>query len=413
MKKIIHIFLILGFLTMNFFWMSDTYAEKKKEKSKQRLAKVTTWDEARIDVGRLWLPITNYSKHGADAWGHHGEWPGGSTNDYIYGAGVIVTAIANGVPCASVGYDPNDASSEYVPGAPPNNWPSQAGTAEDDAEILYFSTDASNPWPLTGLPANAPTPPAGIVSDMDTWCYFNDLAPGQHKSEFSTPIGIQIVQTTYAWAASGFEDIIFILWELENIREDQTTIQDVYFGPIVDADIGSATTDMVGFDLGRNLAYQYTTLPKEAGFIRPTGILAYKFLEGPISTKDVDANGDGVVNDDSVEFIYHGIAGTVDTLHIKDVKTGERLGLTAFKKFTIQIDPQYDWQRHAMMSGFDYRACSYDPSTQALTLPPDAWSAYDEDDAPEDKRFIQSTGPFDLPYGEKKTGCSCRNGKRY
>jgi len=366
----------------------------------QKPTKTTNWDEKRIDVGRFWMPITNYGKHGQDKWGHRGEWPGGSANEYIFGAGTIIGGIVNGKPCVSVGYDPNDASSEFTPGAPPNNWPAQAGTSEDDAEIVYFSTDAAHPWPLTGLPSNAPPHTQKVVSDLDTWCYFNDLATGQHKSEFSGPLGVMVIQTTYSWAAKGFEDIIFVIWDVVNIRDDHATIKDVYLGPNVDSDIGDATMDMVGFDLKRNLAYQYHVRNTEAGFVRPVGMLGYKFLEGPIAKHDIDANGDGKIDNDSVMVVYHGIAGKVDTLYVKDVRNGQRIGMTAFKKYTIQIDPSYDWQRYAMMMGYDYRKCSYDVATGALTTPSDAWAAYDEDQAPEDKRFLESTGPFDLAYGD-------------
>jgi len=399
MKKRIFLCTIPVVLIFFGLLLGTAFADVGK-KGSGRLQKVTNWDERRIDVGRFWMPITNYGKHGQDKWGHRGEWPGGSANEYIFGAGIIVGGIVNGKPCVTVGYDPNDASSEFAPGALPNNWPAQAGTPEDDAEIVYLSTDPSHPWPLSGLPSNAPPPPSKVTSDLDTWCYFNDLAEKQHKSEFSTPLGIMVIQTTYAWAAKGFEDIIFVIWDVVNIRPDHATIKDVYLGPNVDSDIGDATKDMVGFDLKRNLAYQYHVRNTEAGFVRPVGMLGYKFLEGPIATRDIDANGDGKINNDSVMVVYHGIAGTVDTLYVKDVRKGQRIGMTAFKKYTIQIDPSYDWQRYAMMMGYDYRKCSYDVATGALTTPSTAWSAYDEDQAPEDKRFVESTGPFDLKYGD-------------
>lgn len=402
MKKHISLYIVPVALILFSLLLGTAFADVGKKGEPKRLQKTTNWDEKRIDVGRIWLPITNYGKHGQDKWGHRGEWPGGSANEYIFGAGIIVGGIVNGKPCVSVGYDPNDASTEFVPGIPPNNWPSMAGTPKDDGEVIYLSTDPARPWPLNpaSLPAGAPPPPKKIVSDLDTWGYFNDLADKQHKSEFSTPLGVMVVQTTYAWAAKGFEDIVFVIWDVVNIRSDHATIKDVFIGPNVDSDIGDATKDMVGFDLKRNLAYQYHVRNTEGGFVRPVGMLGYKFLEGPIATRDVDGNGDGNINNDSVMVIYHGIAGKVDTLYVKDVKKGQHIGMTAFKKYTIQIDPSYDWQRYAMLKGYDYRKCSYDVASGTLTTPGTAWAAFDEDQAPEDKRFVESTGPFDLAYGD-------------
>jgi len=58
--------------------------------------------------------------------------------------------------------------------------------------------------------------------------------------------------------------------------------------------------------------------------------------------------------------------------------------MTAFKKFTIDIDPVTDAAQYLTMAGFDYRTGVYAPYDSA------------KDIAAADKRFVQCSGPFTL-----------------
>jgi len=379
------VILLLAF-GISLLWATSAFANvgnKAKAAKFWKPSGAYIWQKRPHDVGRFVLPVSNYGVHGQhlERLGSGGEWPAGSHEYYIFGAGIWIGGIVEGEdePFVTVGYDPNSAGFEFVPGAPPNNYPDFIGTPEDDLERIYMSTDPKDveEWPLrdaNGEPI--------IVSEQDSYCWYNDLSIEQHAD--TAPLGILVIQTGYAWSAPGFEDIVFLKFQVINIREDQKTIRDLYVAPGVDPDIGDATDDMVGFDVTRNLAYVYDADGFEAGWLRPPGMLGYDFMESPLADRALDFNHDGVINQDSVLFVVGG-----DSIYLKDKFPGEQLGLAAFKKFTIQIDPSEDGERYLMMQGYDYRDTT--------------WYPFDSDEAPEDKRFILTTGPIDLAYGDTAT----------
>ncbi|MDI6740292.1 MAG: hypothetical protein QME74_08000, partial [Candidatus Edwardsbacteria bacterium] len=69
------------------------------------------------------------------------------------------------------------------------------------------------------------------------------------------------------------------------------------------------------------------------------------------------------------------------------------LGMTAFKIFTIDIDPPTDPDRYLIMKGINYKTLVEDH--------------YDEtgDDTPGDKRFVMSSGPFNMAAGDSASTC--------
>ncbi|MDZ7264256.1 MAG: hypothetical protein ONB16_06695 [candidate division KSB1 bacterium] len=381
--------------------LADVRPDAPKYLAKRTTDQKNEFAKRAHDVGRFKLPISNYGVHGQHetAGGSGGEWPNGSRDYYIFGAGVWIAAKVNGDMRCAVGYNPNDAGFEFYPGSLPNN----TGEVGPD-EVLYLSTDGEDyaNWPLRN-PDGTPK----IVSIQDSYAIYNDMNPDW---TFSTqkPLGVKVIQRGYAWNYTANQDIVFLTFDLINITGDadypaaaakfdkstpapppNTTLKDVYFGPCCDPDIGSATDDMLDFDPSRNLGIVWDFDGLEANFENNgrTGWLGYDFLESPISDRDIDVNGDGVVNDDSVNF------GTAtNPIWVKDRRKGQQLGLTAWKMFVLQIDPRTDEERYHMMAGYDYRTMI--PGGDSLYIP------FDTDKAPEDKRFVQVAGPFDLAPGD-------------
>ena len=410
MKTLLPFLLLAGLL---FFLVGSSFADVSPE-AKKRLASLAKNQKNEFakrshDVGRFRLPISNYGLHGQHetAGGSGGEWPNGSRDYYIFGAGIWIAGKIDGDRRVACGYNPSDGNFEFYPGTLPNN----DGEVGKD-EILYLSTDGEDyaNWPLRKEDGTAK-----IVSVQDSWATYNDM---NSIYTFSTqkPLGVRVIQRGYAWNYTTNKDIVFLTFDIINITNDpnypdatkpfleqktpapppNTTIRDMYIGPGVDPDIGDATDDMLDFDAARNLGIVWDFNGIEANFdldlngdgkIGDTGVLGYDFLESPIADRDVDVNGDGVVNDDSVNY------GTAaNPIWVKDVKKGEQLGLTAFKIFVLQIDPRTDEERYDLMSGYDYRTMI--PGGDSLYVP------FDLDKSPEDKRFVQCTGPFDLAPGD-------------
>jgi hypothetical protein len=61
------------------------------------------------------------------------------------------------------------------------------------------------------------------------------------------------------------------------------------------------------------------------------------------------------------------------------------VGLSAFKLFSIDVDPVTDPTRYQTMAGYNYRTGYYEPFDTT------------GDQAPGDKRFLEASGPVDVP----------------
>jgi len=90
----------------------------------------------------------------------------------------------------------------------------------------------------------------GSISNQDGYTWFSDSsAPGTNK------IGLRVDQSTYAFTAVDDSDFVLTRYEITNLTA--TEITDLYFGQFYDWDIGNYSTNMTGFDAGRDLAYAW------------------------------------------------------------------------------------------------------------------------------------------------------------
>jgi hypothetical protein len=240
----------------------------------------------------------------------------------------------------TVGYDPTNGSTEFVPGDLPN----EPGY-DNPADRIYWSDIPEDlaEWPVTdeyGEPI--------IVSSLDSWCQFNDSDSTHHAAGDTRPMDVRITQTGYSWNFPVYQDFVFLIYEVENVSGVE--ISEMYLGVACDADVGDYTNDLVGFDSDRNLGYAYTEPPSGSDV---SGYIGYDFLESPLDP------------------------------------TGEQLGLTAFKIFTNQgvpPDPGTDEERYLVLAGYNHQTGEYEP--------------FDEITEAQDIRFVQCTGPFDLAPGD-------------
>jgi len=366
-----------------------------------------------LDGSELCMYMSNYGSfgHNFPSGDAGGWWPRNRRNEtYIYGAGVWVGALkrneANPAKWDTVVafmYNPNSGQSEggpaYVPellrvddstyqiiGEEPD-YRDYAGATGDAQARLYLSNsdNAGYGWPIKEIDLVSGDTVNFVLSTLDSYTRYTDLNPSRQESG-SRIMGLLFDQWTYQFDVPGLKDITFLLFKVTNISGD--TLKDAYIGACYDNDIGNeagtAANDLVGFvrtynfgegDINLNLAFQYQLQP-EGGWIGVDGnglpgVVGSVFLKSPIATKEV-------VIIDTI-----GTPVGPDTLH-----TGEPLGMTAFKIFTIQIDPRDDKERYMVMSGWD---------------PPSAGGRYnpymDDVYGAGDKRFIQVSGPIDMPPG--------------
>jgi len=324
-----------------------------------------------LNINKWECPFYNDGRYGLDisvATGvAGGAWPQPLHNCYIFGAGLwfgSIRARANDPSMedtlVTFGYNPNSGGTEMSPVTVENV---AEGTGSADDRIFVYPADyppaPRTRWETGDAQVDSMLIPYENFSLMDMWCAYSDVLSENHISP-GKPQNIDVYQTVYAWNYPSNEDIFFITYIARNASTTDT-LKNCFMGAVCDADVGDATDDMVGTLLntyvpgvgtvtnvgyvGDNNNQENPGRDWESG---TPGVFAYKFLESPRDT------------------------------------SGDPLGMTAFKKFTIDIDPVTDAAQYLTMAGFDYRTGVYTPYDSA------------KDVDPKDKRFVQCSGPFTL-----------------
>ena len=158
-------------------------------------------------IGTLWQRVTNYGKHGDDAYEDRSpscDWPGGSGNSYLYRGSIWLTAEVDGEIHSSMVED-----SEFSP--------------LDSVHVI------------TG---------EGTRSEEDTYTRYYDVqAP---EADAHTPLGLEIIERTYAWSESFRDDFIIYEYTIKNVGIDtdddgypdtQRDLSNFYFTFRMDADV--------------------------------------------------------------------------------------------------------------------------------------------------------------------------------
>ncbi len=365
------LFFVFVFLVI-FIAAFNLQAAKKIGSGQYRIA-----DYRWMQANQMNMPLTNYGIFGQTINGNAGfYWPSGFPNEtYIFGAGIWVGGLVRKIndPTkfdteVTCGYNPNSGGDEFIQGIP--------GHASDPDQKIYFSSDSD--WPLKDAQGRD-----SILSILDSYYAYNDYDASRHFVPENKPLNITVIQQTYAYLGPGIEDILFFVFNVV-LDSSADTVHDAFLGVCADNDIGNesgaSANDLVGFDRARNMAFQWQNDP-ESGWAHFPGTIAYKFLQGPPS------NGVDTVH------TYKDPYGTtkVDSIVIHPTDT---LGMTAFKIFTIDIDPADKFQRYQIMSGYNYK-------TLDSNNVEDSYHPYDVDVyGPSDKRFLQTAGPFNLIPGD-------------
>ncbi len=387
MRKIIVYTLLMVFLLSGFLM-----GEKNNNKQIGPLAKSAMTSDIWMDANRLNGFLRNNGIWFHDVpgsnWGL--EWPKGSGLSPMYGAGQWLGARVDGeVRIAGVIHD----ATEFQPGeiiAPdePAN--------PNDPDYRWYVLRPSNvgdwsSWPVEqGAPVDEDGKPM-MLGDFSAFCVWNDLA--NHTMFKTNKLNAEIRQ--YVWAynrADALGDMMFTKWTIAN--KSGTDWKDSYFTIWTDPDIGDATDDFVGCDTLLGLGYCYNADNDDQNYGSAPPAAGIDFFQGPI----VDEEGAEVVLPD----------GTV----LYDKK---KLKMTSFVYYNNNDDPTngnpdngqdaYNYMRAIWRDGNKITEggvgtnpnaepanfmFSGDPTTGT------GWNDSNEDD----RRFIMTTGPFDMTYWE-------------
>jgi hypothetical protein len=201
--------------------------------------------------------------------------------------------------------------------------------------------------------------PQSVRSDQDLWCCCGDSDPALHDTTPPVrPLGIDLALTTYAFSDSASSDFFFVKCELLNSND--YGISDAYIGFIMDFDIGTGDDDMVGFI--RNKLFH---LGSDTVRVRNTGF-DYDNINVELPGAKWQGSTPGMV---AVSFLN---------------PPGDTTDLSAFKIFSLDIDPVTDPTQYLTLRGYDYRTGEYRPFDSL-------------DESPGDKRFLEAVGPVQLP----------------
>lgn len=284
------------------------------------------WDVRWYESNQWKLGISNFGKFGHSETGDAGGfWPGSTDNNYIYGAGIWVGSIlSNGDTVVAVAYNPSNAGSEFAPGLPYSD-------PNNPEWRVYFSTDSNYPLP--------------VLSFLDSYCFYNEFDTLWHMPDsfhIKEPLGITVTRKTYAWPFYWYGDVVFVEYKIKN--DTIYSLNNVYAGMCVDFDIGNEAgqgNDLTGLDLSRKLGFGYQNEP-EPGW---------------------------------------------DWVGKFGLKLLSSYSLAAFKRFTLDLEPQWDRERYLTLAGYNFSTGVYEPYDSVAP-------------SPDDQRFVLSIGPYDLLPGD-------------
>lgn len=299
------------------------------------------------------------------------------------------------------------------------SWPGNGNSSDGQGRYLapFFDVDGDGfyNYQAGDYPGYDVTGTAGctrfqLFGDQTLWWVFNDKG-NVHSETGAAPIGLEIHAQAFGFTTNDeINNMSFYSYKI--INRSTVQMNDTYFGQWTDADLGDAFDDYVGCDVARGLGYTYNgdandgaTAQAGAGTYgaNPPAI-GMDFFEGPIAdTSDlVDNDRDGVMDE-----------------------AGEQIIMSKFvyydNNFTVIGNPENATHFYNYLSGFwkdgsplTYGGNAYggstvcdfmfpgdtDPLGWGTNFVPQAyWDEVVAGNLPNDRRMLQSAGPFTLQPG--------------
>jgi hypothetical protein len=268
-----------------------------------------------------------------------------------------------------------------------------------------------------------------LYGDQNFWWVMNDKG-NIHTETGADPIGMEIRAQAFAFASNDeINNMTFYNYEL--INRGTQTLYNTYFGFFTDGALGDPYDDYVGCDVNRGLGYYYNgdnydgdnSGYKGYGYSPPA--VGVDFFEGPYQDDDGIDNAFGIGDNEALNGIGYG-DGVIDN---------ERFGMRRFLYYSNttnganpnQTDPTnasdyYNYLRGFWKDGskFVYGGSGHisdpqaDPNTPCEFMfpgntdplgwgtngvPQPVWTEQTANNTPNDRRFVQSAGPFILKPG--------------
>jgi len=281
------------------------------------------------------------------------------------------------------------------------------------------------------------TDPVPLFGDFTMYWVMNDKG-NVHTESGGEPIGMEIQAQMFGFATNDeINNMTFCNYVL--INRGSLTLRDTYFAQWVDTDLGDPRDDFVGCDVVRGLGYSYNgknfdgSSGSGPGYGAQPPAIGVDFFEGPYQDADGINNKVGIGFDEALNGLgYH----DPDALEPDSIIDNERFGMRRFLYFINNTDPvvgdpriaieYYNLMRGIWKNGapMTFGGNGYNPGdptairadfmfpgdsdplhwgTQGVDPGygiPGGWTEENEGNAPEDRRFLQSAGPFTLQPGQ-------------
>lgn len=297
------------------------------------------------------------------------------------------------------------------------DWPGNGDISLNQAELLapfvdingdnrYVPEEGDYPYYdvyNNGLKDNLGVCKARVFGDETLWWVYNDNG-SNHVATGGKAIGMEIRAQAFAFKTTDeINNMTFYNYQL--INRSSFALLNTYMTVWTDADLGYYGDDYIGCDVKRGLGYIYNADANDESIAGTPGYGAYcpalgcDFFQGPINTINaIDDDYDGLTDE-----------------------AGEQMGMTKFLYFNnsfagvpIQTtDPQNSTQYYQYMTGFwrDGTPFTCGGTGYGGSLPTDyvypadtytgtgSCGTWNELGTPGDRRFMQSSGPFELQPG--------------
>lgn len=303
------------------------------------------------------------------------------------------------------------------------NWPGNGNVSSGQLPFLAPFFDANNDgiydhttgdYPYFNLSGNYPVNQTTgltecndyLFGDKSIWWVFNDI--GNVKTETNSgPIGLEIRAQAFAYSATNSAINNTTFYKYQIINRSSGTLFQTHLGSWVDADLGNASDDYVGCDVGRDLGYVYNGDPDDDGgggygLLPPA--CGVDFLQGPLadSSDGIDNNHNGVIDElgevclMSSFMYYNNVNGTPTG------NPNNTLDYYNYLKSTWIDGTPVTYGGNGKGSGpgatITPTTFMYPNNTNPLFSTP--WTMGNSSIQASDVRFIVSSGPFTMQPGE-------------
>ena len=293
-----------------------------------------------------------------------------------------------------------------------------------------------------------------LYGDATLWWIFNDKG-NIHTETTGDPIGMEIRAQAFTFSTSDeVNRMTFFNYEL--INRGTTTLYNTYFSQFLDPDVGLYSDDYVGCDVSRGLGYAYNGDDYDQdgsgkfGYGENPPAIGVDFFEGPYLDPDgidniiynlYDADHGAGDTSATYPYIIYSATPVSDAIlnngiiykgigigYSDKIVDNERFGMRRFSYFTSTAvypfsDPSTAAQYYNFMKGnwangvaMTYGGTGQSPTGQKTSyifpddsdplgwategaMVNDQWSEKTAGNAPGDRRFVQSAGPFTLKPG--------------